>query len=165
MSKVGEWLQSLSWGALAGHALSIAIAGAVAYYVAQMEVGAQIELQREQFQRSQLSELRAAAQDFNVSGGTYVSSILDNGDVVAARQQLMQSIQRQHAAVDLSEPDFSPEVRKLADDYQTQLVELATIVQAVSEIREMRVFWEKMSDVLVARDAFLVSLAADKSGK
>ena len=131
----------------------------IADVAANKEVKAQIEIQKEQFKRSLIDDLRTTSRDFNVLAGAYVSSILDAGDVNDSRRQLMQSIQLQHSSVELSKIDFSPATRKKAELYQAKLVELSSIIQNVDEVLEMRPFWEKMSDVLVARDEFLISLA------
>lgn len=165
MNRLTAWLnddRTPRWQVLVAAALTVLASWWVSYDVSRREVNAQIQIQRQEFRQSQISELRSSAQDFNVAAGAYVASILDGGDVTSTRQQLMQSIQKQHAAVELAKTDFSIETQKPAEVYQKRLVELSVVVQSVNKILDMRPFWEKISDVLVARDEFLVSLAAGK---
>lgn len=112
---------------------------------------------------NRLAEMRLAAMDFQTYAGAYVGAVLEGGDINSNEKTLIESIMRQHTAVELSKGLYSQETVASAARYQAALAKFNSIVPKSSSVLEMAPFWEAASEVLLARDEFFRSLEKQKS--
>jgi hypothetical protein len=115
---------------------------------------------REMAQKAEVSarskEIRDAASDFSTFAAAYVTAVLDApSEVPLAKRRLTDNVLKQLSTVTMSGGVFPNDIQDAAKSYKLALYDFSDALSDADTVLKMRPFWERASDVLVAREELL----------
>jgi hypothetical protein len=139
-----------TWAAtIVASALAIFVGPVVDNYVADHFDAAE---RRESEVRRAVERLRSEADAFQVFATTYAMAVTrDNRVDAQARERLTTNLINQKIALDEVSAKMPEPVRRHLAEYERTLLAMNDALGRVSDVTSMREFWERTSDLLVAR--------------
>ena len=109
---------------------------------------------------AKLDAIERQSGEFQTFAGAFVSAVIENkGNIENRREDLIDNILAQDAAIDVSFTVFNQKTMESAKAYR---VELRRMRDAVSEVRDMDSmdnFWQSAADLLIARNKLLKDMS------
>lgn len=112
-----------------------------------------------EIRNDEVAAFLVAANRFDTLAQLYVGVSLEEDErLKQVREDLLANMQEQNALLDQAENYLNPTTVGTAEVYRSELVDLANAIHTTADVPGMRVFWEEMSDVLVARSTLIETL-------
>jgi len=91
---------------------------------------------------------------FQVFASAFASEMVENGNVAqSTKEKLVENLNDQYARLRTIEKIVNPDKVPALKEYRQAIVAMSETVSQTKDVKSMRLFWTKASDLLVARNS------------